>query len=183
MRAEATPSAWSPAQRKLHWTIALGVFLAPTLGFVMVRVDNSHHLLKFLLYQMHKNLGLIVLILASIRLFLRLKHGRPPYPPEYSSLLARLTNLGHAVLHGLLLAIPILGYLANSLSPSRIPILAFMILPLPNLLPPSTKEGAEAMALAHGYAAFVLLIVAIGHAGMAVWHHGQGSDILTKMKL
>jgi cytochrome b561 len=66
MRAE--PSlGWTKAQRRLHWSTAVLVLLVFPLGWLMVGVPLSQLLLKFLLYQLHKTLGILAFALSVTR--------------------------------------------------------------------------------------------------------------------
>jgi cytochrome b561 len=73
------PAGWSTAQRRLHWWTAALVGLGFVLGWVMVAVPLRALLAKFLLYQVHKTLGLLVLGLTAARLPVRLRRGRPAW--------------------------------------------------------------------------------------------------------
>ena len=66
------PAQWSSAQRRLHWWTASLVGLGFVLGWAMVAVPLRALLTKFLLYQAHKTLGLLVLLLTLARLPVRL---------------------------------------------------------------------------------------------------------------
>src|ERR1700761_6495706 len=73
---------WTRAQRQLHWWTAVLILLTFPLGFLMVGLPTSELLLKFLSYQLHKSLGITVIILAVARLVVRTWRGRPPWPDE-----------------------------------------------------------------------------------------------------
>jgi cytochrome b561 len=74
VRAEL-PLAWTRGQRRLHWWTAALVLLAFPLGWLMGSVPLSALLLKFLLYQIHKTLGILVLVLTTVRLLVRACRG------------------------------------------------------------------------------------------------------------
>jgi cytochrome b561 len=94
------PASWSRAQRALHWTIAALVLLAAPLGLYMVALPFRQLLLKFVLYQLHKTIGITVFLLVLAQLALHWRRGRPvwtrafrtgiggPPPPSTRSSLA-----------------------------------------------------------------------------------------------
>ncbi len=66
------------------------------------------------LYSSHKLLGLTVLALVVLRLLYRLTQGAPRPDPTVPTALTGVSHLVHWALYALLLAVPILGYLAIS---------------------------------------------------------------------
>ena len=178
--AISQPASWSTAQRWLHWLVAIGVVLAFALSWVMTRLADDQALLKFALYQLHKNVGVLVLAAVVARLVLLACRGRPALPADLSRMNRRLALIGHAALYALLIIVPILGYLTNSTSPSRIPVLFLLAIPLPNLTPPS-EAWFNLLAQLHRLAAIALFVTALAHALIAVVHHRRGSPILRRM--
>ena len=102
-------AGWTRAQRGLHWWTAALIFFAFPLGFVMVAVPLGQLLAKFLLYQLHKSIGITVLLLVAARLPLRLGRGRPQWEPALPLAQQRLAATIHASLYVLMIATPILG--------------------------------------------------------------------------
>lgn len=173
-------SSWSTAQRRLHWFVAGAVVLVFTGGWVMVSLPEQARLWQFLAYQAHKNLGLVVLVAGVVRLILRFTRGRPAWPDGLSPGQRRLAGWGHGVLHGLVLAVPVLGYLVNCVAPAGVPVLVGLVWPLPPLLPVSAEMYAVLGPL-HMAGAVILLALAAGHGAMAVHHHRRGLPVLRGM--
>jgi cytochrome b561 len=172
------PPAWSRAQRRLHWWSAALVFLGALVAVAMVRVPLVWLLEKFLLYQLHKTIGVTVAALALARLFLRARRGRPAWPAGLPA--AGLARAGQAGLYLLLLAVPTLGYLSADAAPANIPTLFLAVIPLPRLLAPDSGLYAL-LRPAHIAAALLLLALAAGHAAMAIHHHRRGLPLLRAM--
>lgn len=170
--------AFSRAQRRLHWWTAALVAGGFALGFVMVAVPLRDLLTKFLLFQLHKTLGLIVLGAVLWRLGLRLRLGRPA--AELPAWEARMAGFGQAVLYALLLAVPVLGYLAACTAPAGIPTLFLWVIPVPALLGPDPALYPLLRAI-HRAAAIALVALAAGHALAALRHHLRGRRVLTRM--
>ena len=69
---------YGAAAQTLHWLIAALVVVMFGLGWYMA--DLPLGLRKFELYQLHKSLGLTILVLAAVRLIWRLLNPAPPLP-------------------------------------------------------------------------------------------------------
>jgi cytochrome b561 len=174
------PPSWSRAQRLLHWSIAGLVLTAAPIAVVMVALPFTQLLLKFLLYQAHKTIGLAVLLLALAQLMLHWRRGRPEHAPSLPGWHRRAAAAAHGVLFALLLAVPVLGYLSAAAAPLRIPTLFLGIVPVPHVI------GTDAAAFAvlrrvHLVLALLLVALALGHAAMALHHHRRGRAVLARM--
>ena len=170
---------WSRAQRRLHWAGAWLVGAGFVLGFVMVAVPLRDLLSKFLLFQLHKTIGLIVLALVLGRLWLRARRGRPA-TEGLSAREASVAAVGQVVLYALLLAVPVLGYLAACTAPSGIPTLFLFVIPVPSVLAPDPGLYAV-LRVVHRAAAIALVVLAVGHALAALAHHWRGRPVLRRM--
>ncbi|MBE9604404.1 cytochrome b/b6 domain-containing protein [Acetobacteraceae bacterium H6797] len=162
---DETPG-WRPAQRRLHWWVAALVALGFAIGLTMMRADSLGVLVTFLLYQIHKSIGLVVLLLVLWRLWLRHRHGRPP-EVELPHWERRAAAIGQGLLYALLLVVPVLGYLTASAAPIGIETLFLFVIPLPPLVAPD-QALYEQLEPIHRAAAWALVLLALGHAGMAV---------------
>ncbi len=146
----------------------------------MVALPFERLLEKFLAYQLHKSLGLIVPLLLAARLLLRLRRGRPAAEPGVLPWQRRAASIVHGVLYALLLAVPTLGLLAAASAPGGMPTLFFLVIPIPHPVGPDAARFAVVRAL-HIAMALLLLTLAAGHALMAVSHHRQGRMVLRAM--
>jgi cytochrome b561 len=85
------------------------------------------------MFQLHKSVGLTVLLLSLARLAWRLTHRPPPLPAE----MPRWERLGaqaaHWVLYGLMIGIPLTGWVVVSASPTNLPTVIFKTVPWPHL--------------------------------------------------
>ena len=119
---------YSPTARRLHWLVALLVFIQLPLGFYMAyrgndmeNVNEKGETVKGLwdaltgvLYSSHKVIGLTVLLLVVLRLIYRLTQGAPRSDPTVPAALTGVSHLVHWSLYALLIAVPIGGYIAIS---------------------------------------------------------------------
>ena len=178
--AAERPASWSRAQRLLHWAIAALVLLAAPMGVYMVALPFQQLLLKFLLYQLHKTIGITAFILALSQLALHWRRGRPAWDSGLPGWQRRAASAVHATLFGLLLVTPFLGYLTAATAPARIPTLFLGIIPVPHVVGTDPAWYAV-LRQVHLGLALLLVVLAFGHALMALHHHRGGSDTLARM--
>lgn len=176
----SSSDGWSRAQRRLHWTVAALVLAAFAIGLVMVALPLTQLLAKIIAYQAHKSLGLLVLPLVLWRLLLRARRGRPTPDIAIPGWQHRAAAAGHAALYALLILVPLLGYAAASTAPGQIETVLFLVLPVPHLLP-ADESLYETIRPVHQAAAWGLVVLAAGHAAMAVLHHRRGHATLRAM--
>jgi cytochrome b561 len=139
-------------RRHLHWWTTALVVIGFGIAWLMTALPTSELLVKFLSYQLHKSLGLCVCALAAFRIVLAYRAGRPPRGVP-------------AALYGLLLLVPLLGYLTAAASPTAVPTLFFLMLNVPHAITPDQAVFAVIRPV-HKW-------LAIGLIGLAVWHAAQ----------
>ncbi len=158
----------------LHWLVALAILLMLGLGLTMVH-GTVAPITKFKLYQLHKSVGITILILVVLRILWRLTHRPPPLPEAMPRLEKHAAEGTHFLLYGLMLGMPLVGWALVSSSPLNIPTVLYGVLPWPHLPVFSTlpnKAPVEAtLKLVHAYGAFVLIAVVLLHAAAALRHH------------
>ncbi len=171
---------WGRGLRRLHWWTAGLVFVAFPLAWLMVAVPLRELLLKFLLYQLHKTIGITVFGLGLYRLGIRARVGRPDWDPHLPEWQRRAARSMHIMLYALLLLVPVLGYFTAALAPARVPTLFLGLISVPHLLSPDAYWFA-AVRQAHRWTAVLLVAAAAGHAGAALEHHRRGRPVLKRM--
>ncbi|CAH0306099.1 hypothetical protein ROS9278_04734 [Roseomonas sp. CECT 9278] len=149
------------------------------IGLVMVALPLTQLLAKILAYQAHKTIGLLVPPLVVWRLWLRARRGRPAEPPGLPAWQHHAARIGHAALYALLITVPILGYLSASAAPGQIETVMFLLIPIPHMLEPD-ETTYETLRAIHQVLAWTLVILAAGHAAVAVAHHRRGHRVLAR---
>ena len=161
----------------LHWGMALLLAGLLTLGFVMTDMPLSPEKLQY--YAWHKWAGISVFVLVWVRLAWRLMNPPPAYPDSMSRLQQNLAHLGHVALYGLMIVIPISGWVLSSAK--GVQTVWFGVLPLPDLVE-KDKELGHVMHEIHESLNFGLLALLVGHVAAALKHHWiDGDDILKRM--
>lgn len=158
---------WGGISQLLHWTIALLILLIGVVGLVMGELPRTPR--WFWVYTAHKSLGLTVLALVLVRIGWRLYAGAPPPVPGTPRWQARLASAVHVVLYGMVLAMPLSGWLYDSASGLR-PLRWFGQVEVPKLVGPDTAL-AEAARGAHEWLFWLLGLLVLFHAGAALYHH------------
>jgi cytochrome b561 len=150
----------------LHWLtllVLIGVFGCIELRELFPKGSYPREALK----AWHFMLGLTVLLLVLVRLGVRLTGPTPAIRPEPPRWQQTAAGLMHWLLYGMLILLPLAGWLALSAAGKPIP---FFGLELPPLVGPD-KALAGAIKSLHktaGTAAYYLLGL---HAAAALFHH------------
>jgi cytochrome b561/polyisoprenoid-binding protein YceI len=120
----------------LHWLLAGALAFQIALGFAMPRDASG-----FAAYQLHKSVGIAILLLTAIRLAWRVAK-RPP-PPLETGLSSVLAKAVHAGFYAVLILAPLTGWLLVSTAPVDVPTVLFGLVPLPHLPAPSNLHSAS----------------------------------------
>jgi cytochrome b561 len=98
------------AAMTLHWVIAILLSAALVLAWVLPRKSAPGY---DGLLELHKSVGMTVLLLAALRLCWRLRNPVAP-AAGLTPLESRLSGLTHWLLYAVMLAMPLTGYLFSS---------------------------------------------------------------------
>jgi cytochrome b561 len=164
----------------LHWLMAALLVALLALGLYMIRLpDVGFDARKVVLILIHKQLGLLALALAALRLAWRVGNALPVLVrtlPDWQKVVARFV---HLCFYGLMFALPISGWLMSSAA--GIPVSLFGLFDLPDLVPYS-GYWFQALVALHEALAYALLACIAAHAGAAWRHHvAFKDDTLRKM--
>lgn len=173
----------------LHWTIALLVALQLIGGYAMARLLDDGSRLQFLTFQLHKSIGITVLVLTLARILWRAFNPPPAYPPSLAGWQRRLARALHLTFYALLLLIPLAGWLVVTLSPVEIETVLFFSerLPWPDLPGFAFLSDAARTALAttmtdvHAVLAYGALALIALHVAAALRHHRADGGFLARM--
>ena len=105
---------YSSAAIVLHWLLALALVCQLALGFMMPKDESG-----FAAYQLHKSIGIAILLLTLARLAWRLVR-RPP-PPLERGLGGVLATAVHWGFYAVLILGPLTGWLVVSTAPVQVP--------------------------------------------------------------
>ena len=181
MVLRSTTQHWGSVTRILHWIIALAVLGMIAAGLYAGSLDVSTvegDWRYFLVIDLHKSFGVIVIALTALRVLWRLGEMSPAPPadmPRWEVLLARVAQL---LLYLGLFVIPVSGFLWATAYGE--PLRLFGI-KLPTLI---HVRGATASWAHHFHiiAAFALIvIIGLHFSGALKNHFVSRNDVLRKM--
>lgn len=162
MTLAPSPARYSTGAIILHWLLALLLAGEIALGFSV-----PHGVEGFGLMQLHKSIGITILLLTLVRIGWRLTHARPA--PLEAGLGGKLASAVHFAFYALMLAVPLTGWVIVSTAPINVPTLLFGTVPWPHLpLPDMLSEPAEEV---HELLAFAGLALFVLHVAGALRHH------------
>jgi cytochrome b561 len=159
----ATGTFTLPA-RVLHWLMAILIVAMLFIGVGMVASVSARH--EWLLH-IHKPLGIAILLLAVVRLAVRLRHPPPPLPADLPALQKLAAVASHWLLYFLMLAMPLIGW--AMLSAGGYPVMLGASLRLPSIFPVSPTAFAVLRHLHSGFA-MLLFLTFLAHMGAALYH-------------
>lgn len=168
--ARAAAPAYSAVARHLHWVTAGAILVMVPLGLTMTYRGNTLNIWDGLtdsLYSTHKLLGFFVLWLVAGRLAYRLLKGVPPDEPTLLWWHRAASHVVHWLLYGLLIVVPLLGWIGTSLFPA---LTVFGLIDLPALARPD-EDLAKSVLGVHGKLAIAMALIACGHVAAALYHH------------
>ncbi|QDH16993.1 cytochrome b [Swingsia samuiensis] len=157
----------------LHWAIALGILVLIGMGLIM---DHAHlsPMKVFQLYQLHKSIGITVMLLVVIRIGWRLTHRAPQLPADMPPAERSAAHISHGLLYLFQILLPLSGWAMVSASVFAIPTVLYGHIPWPDLPILSTlpnKAPVEAaLKVVHHWASWLLTGVITLHILAALRH-------------
>ncbi|WP_158743909.1 cytochrome b [Acidisphaera sp. L21] len=159
----------------LHWLIAVLMIGNVTL---ILFVDTFPDAMVRPAINLHKSIGLTVLGLGLLRVLWRLSHRPPPLPPGMPVWERLGAHAAHLVLYGLILGLPISGWVHDSAfkSAGDFPLYLYGVIPWFRIGPimaldPATKEQVHTLWFQiHSSLAYVLYAMVALHILGALKH-------------
>ncbi len=160
----SAPRHFAPLARLLHWLMAVMIIAMLFIGAGMVASVSERH--EWLL-QLHKPLGIAILLLVIVRLVVRFTTRQPPLPADLPAWQVLAANASHVLLYALMLVLPLLGW--GMISAAGDPVMLGDSLQLPSILPAHAQTFAL-LRKAHGYLAYLLFVTVLVHLAAALFH-------------
>lgn len=167
--------------KAIHWVMAALIITLIAVGIYMAELDKEDPS-RLQLFAMHKAFGVLVLMLAVIRIvWLRLSPA-PTLPAVFTAKEKRLVASIKGVLYLLMFLVPLAGYVMSSAAGK--PIAFFGLFEMP-LLVAENKSIAGFAHEAHEMLAFAMLAFIVLHVAGAIKHRLKDrngpSDIMNRM--
>jgi cytochrome b561 len=160
---------YSPTNQALHWITAICMFAILPLAWVMVNAKEGTPL-DTALFNWHKTLGGIVLLVTLFRIAWRFHDGPPAYPPAIQPIERVLAHAVYWLFLFMLVWMPVTGLLLTTFGGH--PTKLFNVLQLPQLLAPDKGLAGlfGAMHIAGQWAVYALLVLHLGAVAMhLIW--------------
>ena len=171
------PAVYSLTARVLHWLIALVIFTVLPIGLVLEYLPDGP--VQDFLYNLHRSLGATLIPLVVLRVIWRLTHTPPPLPPDVPALQRYAASTVHFLIYLILIAQPIIGWIASSAYPATIPVFGLFE------LPPLWSEDralSDALFKVHWSLGVLLAALLCAHIGGALYHQFIRRDnVLARM--
>jgi cytochrome b561 len=158
------PKRFAAAQRLLHWLMAACILAMLFIGVGMVSTVKPKYLT---LVQIHKPLGIAILLLALLRLGLRFAYGAPALPADLPPFIKLGAEMSQYAFYALMIGMPLIGW--GMLSAAEYPVVLFGSVHLPSILPVSPALHTL-LWRAHYCLAFLFFATILLHAGAILFH-------------
>ena len=161
----------------LHWLMALIIIGMLALGLYMSALPISEE--KLQLYGIHKEFGILILMLVIFRITWRIGNIVPLLPNTIPAWQKFAAHAVHWALYGFMFALPITGWLMTSAA--GLPPSFFGLFTLPALLSPN-PVWLNLFVTIHTWLAYGLIATFGAHVGAALKHHFiNKDDVLRRM--
>ncbi len=169
------PGKYTKIAMILHWAVAVLILINIALAWTVNLFPDS---MVRPVIDLHKSIGLTVLGLVLLRILWRLAHRPPPLPESYGPLERAGAHAAHWVLYGLILGLPLSGWLHDSAYkyPADAPLRLFGLVPwfriglLANLDPVTKEYWHGVLYGVHMWLAYVLYALLALHILAALKH-------------
>ena len=149
----------------IHWITAAVVVTQVIVGFAFHRFLERGTPERMEMLTWHKTLGVLILVLALVRLAVRLMNPPPPYPSDFPKLQRFFAVWSHRIFYFMLLAMPLTGLAAVSgrAEDGTVPLLFGLSVPAIPGVPKENDFGDI-----HEYLVWLTLALLVFHVGAAL---------------
>lgn len=142
--------------RLLHWLTAILVLFQIPAGLLIANFEMGP------LYGLHKSVGVLILILAIVRLAWRWTHPVPNLPADLPALQRLAARGTHWALYALLVTQSLIGWIGTSAYPAPVPF--FGLFEMPQIWWEDRQLSNRLMA-AHLWIGIFMAVLLVGHIG------------------
>ena len=151
-------------QRFLHWFMAACIISMLFIGAGMISTVAPKYLT---LIQIHKSLGIAILVLALTRLALRIYYGAPALPDDLPIPVRLAAELSQYIFYALMIGMPLIGW--GMLSAASHPVILFGSVDLPPILPLNANLYSL-LRRAHYFLGFAFFALILMHVAALLFH-------------
>ena len=165
--ADAQAMRYSTAAVVIHWLTAALLLTQVYVGFTFHEMPRGPDRGEWFMW--HKTLGATILLLALVRLAVRLMRRPPPFPADYPRWQAAAATWIHRLLYVLLILLPVTGLMAVSDGAENglVPIKGGLAIPA---VPGVSEDLGEGAGEVHEILVWTTIVMLVGHVLAALWH-------------
>lgn len=171
------PQQYATGTRFLHWLVAVMVLSTLPIGVIMLQEGLPRNV-QNTLFILHKNGGVLILLLVLLRLVWRVRYPAPPRPDALPVMQARIAQGAHLALYAALLVMAISGYVR--VRAGGFPIEMLDPLNLPALVPRSDSLAESAKSV-HATARYVLAALILAHVAAGLNHLRKKDGVFARI--
>ena len=171
-----TRERYGTVSRLFHWGIALLAFWQ--LLKIFDRINDGEHWVGQTLVPYHISIGVLILVLMVFRIVWALsqRNNRPEAPPP--PMMALLAKAGHFLLYAGLVLLPLTGIAIMVGNGYGLEVFGMQLVAGGDGIPWLADLGG----ILHSPVAWLVLLMVVGHVGMALVHHFVKKDgVLRRM--
>lgn len=166
MTVKNTVYGYGSVAKALHWLSFLMIAGLLTVGFIMADMKPSPDMFK--LYNIHKSMGILLLMVVGVRLLWKAVNVVPVLPQGLHKMEKFLAHAGHALLYVLMIAMPLSGWIMSSAAGFSVSVFGWFT--MPDLIAPQ-PEIKHTMEEVHEFIAWVIIAMVGLHVLAALLHH------------
>ena len=178
-------TAYTKTAIRLHWIIAILIICLLAGGKLMGFIPKDNATLKFMVYNWHKTIGLLILLLSVFRIYWRLTHKPPALPPSITGLPKLASKAVHWFFYVFMIAMPLIGWsiISTTAKPSKFfNAISMPKLPFWNGMEKDPLHDVhERFEKAHEILAYIAIAMILLHVAGAIKHHRDNGEILKRM--
>ena len=159
-----TAERYNRVARLLHWSIAVLVIGNIAGGLLHEPLEGVVRIIP-----VHKAVGITVLALTLVRIAWRFTWRAPTHPVGMGALEMAAARAVHLAFYGLLLAMPLTGWIIASAG--KYPLSWFGLFDLPKLAVTRSDALYRVGSAGHEFLGWLFLALAIVHIAAALRHH------------
>ena len=156
---------YTPTAQALHWLTAVLMLVAVVLAWIFMEMPATAWD-RFTYITLHKSVGQTIFLLAVFRLIWRARHPPPSMAGRLARWEARAARSSHWLLYGIMIVMPLSGYILSTAAARPSPYFWLFYWPQPPLVP-ALAHAALSVHLVGQF--FVYAFVGLHILG-AGWH-------------
>lgn len=165
----------------LHWVMAVSIFFLFISSWWMMGLPLPSKDLQFRAFpfQLHKNIGLTLVIIIAMLAYVRFKHRPAPVDSTHMKpWMHKLAIVDHILLYVVIFAVCLTGYLSSA--HTRWDTVFWWVIEFPRIAAPN-EDMNEFWGELHTWAAWLLLGIIAVHVSGAIYHAFRNDGIVRRM--